>query len=222
MLRALFGRASGPGSDTSLQRTSAKGLPIRILTHNIRYATSSLFENEKPWEDRYPLIMSQLAYHTRFFNATEVDGEQNFENTSSSLPPVAFICLQEVLHSQLHAILASLNHVTTGDRHSEDLVDGPRWAHIGVAREDGEMKGEYSPIIYPVQLFKLLHFENTWLSPTPVSTLRCKLVARIIFLRESRNSSSITTQCICTLYAAFPARCLHGVGARLTRRTSYC
>jgi endonuclease/exonuclease/phosphatase family metal-dependent hydrolase len=29
------------------------------------------------------------------------------------------------------------------------------------------MKGEYSPILYPTQIFKLLHYENTWLSPTP-------------------------------------------------------
>ena len=47
------------------------------------------------------------------------------------------------------------------------LPDGPTRAHIGVAREDGYTKGEYSPILYPKRLFNLLHCENTWLSPTP-------------------------------------------------------
>jgi endonuclease/exonuclease/phosphatase family metal-dependent hydrolase len=78
--------------------------------------------------------------------------------------------MQEVLHSQLYDILGSLNNINessieTGAGHS--LPEGPLWSHIGVAREDGKMKGEYSPILYPTQIFNLLHFENTWLSPTP-------------------------------------------------------
>lgn len=76
--------------------------------------------------------------------------------------------MQEVLHRQLYDILRSLNHAD-GDRSKspEDLPEGPLWAHVGVAREDGKTKGEYSPIPYPIRLFNLQHFENTWLSPTP-------------------------------------------------------
>jgi endonuclease/exonuclease/phosphatase family metal-dependent hydrolase len=62
--------------------------------------------------------------------------------------------------------MAGLNHVPNGGKTAEP-ADGPTWKHIGVGRDDGKRKGEYSPIIYPVQLFKLLHQETIWLSPTP-------------------------------------------------------
>ncbi|KAK3699025.1 hypothetical protein LTR37_016629 [Vermiconidia calcicola] len=78
-----------------------------------------------------------------------------------------FICMQEVLHSQLQDILAGLNDEPEKPAISSQLPVGHRWAHIGVAREDGKTKGEYDPILYPSHLFKLLHFENCWLSPTP-------------------------------------------------------
>lgn len=94
-----------------------------------------------------PLILNELTYHTRHVGA-------------------AFICLQEVLHEQLSDILHKLNGENPTYEGSA-LPAGPLWAHIGVAREDGHTKGEYSPIIYPVQSFSLLHFENQWLSPTP-------------------------------------------------------
>ncbi|MCJ1333728.1 hypothetical protein MMC10_010428 [Thelotrema lepadinum] len=124
--------------------------PLRILTHNIRYATSSPFENERPWSERKPLILSELSYQTRFLDGGLRQGG-------------SFICLQEVLHVQLCDILASLN-----DRSGRNgLAEGPKWAHIGVGRENGKKKGEYSPILYPIQVYKLLHFEYKWLSPTP-------------------------------------------------------
>ncbi|WEW61182.1 hypothetical protein PRK78_006672 [Emydomyces testavorans] len=65
-------------------------LPIRILTHNIRYATSSPFKGERPWPERKPLILNQLRFLTR-------------HNAES------FICLQEVLHVQLKDVLSGLN-----------------------------------------------------------------------------------------------------------------
>lgn len=53
----------------------------RILTQNIRYATTAPFEGERPWAERRDPLLRELNYHTR-----------NLE---------AFICLQEVLHAQL-------------------------------------------------------------------------------------------------------------------------
>ena len=64
-------------------------LPLRILSHNIRYATSSPFKGERPWPERRQLLLNGLQYNTR--------------NQDS------FICLQEVLHNQLTDILAGLN-----------------------------------------------------------------------------------------------------------------
>jgi endonuclease/exonuclease/phosphatase family metal-dependent hydrolase len=65
-------------------------LPIRILTHNIRYATGDPFEGEKPWSSRKQLILDELRYNTLH-------------------SPESFICLQEVLHEQLVDLLAGLN-----------------------------------------------------------------------------------------------------------------
>jgi endonuclease/exonuclease/phosphatase family metal-dependent hydrolase len=90
-------------------------------------------------------------------------------SSSRDITGAAFICLQEVLHIQLYDILLGLNGIEPSipGLSSKTLPEGPIWAHIGVAREDGQRKGEYSPILYPVRTFKLLYFENTWLSPTP-------------------------------------------------------
>jgi endonuclease/exonuclease/phosphatase family metal-dependent hydrolase len=65
-------------------------LPIRILTHNIRYATGDPFEGEKPWSSRKQLILDELRYNTLH-------------------SPESFICLQEVLHEQLVDLLVGLN-----------------------------------------------------------------------------------------------------------------
>ena len=62
---------------------------IRILTHNIRYATGAPFKGEEKWPIRCPRLCSELV-----FNSTP--------------NPATFICLQEVLHNQLVDILAAL------------------------------------------------------------------------------------------------------------------
>jgi endonuclease/exonuclease/phosphatase family metal-dependent hydrolase len=62
------------------------------------------------------------------------------------------ISLQEVLNSQLIDIKRGL---------------GSPWDHIGVGRDDGATKGEYSPILYRTDVLKVLYSEVKWLSPTP-------------------------------------------------------
>ena len=65
-------------------------LPIRLLTHNIRYATKTPFQGEEPWTVRKSRLISELRFNTAHI-------------------PEAFICLQEVLHEQLQDILSELN-----------------------------------------------------------------------------------------------------------------
>lgn len=62
------------------------------------------------------------------------------------------IGLQEVLNNQLTDIKSGL---------------GSQWAHIGVGRDDGATKGEYSPILYRTDVLRVLYSEVKWLSPTP-------------------------------------------------------
>ncbi len=65
-------------------------LPIRVLTHNIRYATQSPFKGEEKWDVRRPRLINELHFNT-------------------SQCAESFICLQEVLHQQLIDILSDLN-----------------------------------------------------------------------------------------------------------------
>jgi endonuclease/exonuclease/phosphatase family metal-dependent hydrolase len=115
-------------------------LPIRLLTHNIRYATTSPFKGEERWPVRAPRLINELRYST-LYNAE------------------SFICLQEVLNNQLVDIMDSLNGNSTGE--------GDKWAYIGVGREDGKKSGEYSPILYRPAVWKVMKFETKWLSETP-------------------------------------------------------
>jgi hypothetical protein len=41
------------------------------------------------------------------------------------------------------------------------------WAYIGVGRDDGKEKGEYSPIIYRSRVWRVESWRTVWLSETP-------------------------------------------------------
>ncbi|KAK7187437.1 hypothetical protein DPSP01_002556 [Paraphaeosphaeria sporulosa] len=139
--------------------SSRPAFHLRILTFNIRYATGSPFTNEKPWAERFPRVLNQIQHETRFLDGTSIPADSSPQHSAASI-----ICLQEVLHNQLVDLLNSLNELPSSN---DKLADGPIWAHVGVGRDDGHQKGEYSPILYPVAVFNLLHTETIWLSPTP-------------------------------------------------------
>lgn len=61
------------------------------------------------------------------------------------------IGLQEVVHTQLIDIKEGMNE----------------YSFLGVGREDGKKKGEYSPIFYNNKELKLLESNTFWLSETP-------------------------------------------------------
>lgn len=153
---------------------------MRIITHNIRYATTSPFPGEAPWPQRRPGLLAQLKYHTRH-------------------DPEALICLQEVLHGQLVDILDGLNDVaaatgtetrtrdpsraSTSDagpalkyaRNDERGGPAPnvdeeaagRWKFYGVGRDDGVERGEYSPVFYRPRAWRKVAHGTMWLSQTP-------------------------------------------------------
>lgn len=58
-------------------------MPLRILTHNVRYATTRPVAGEEAWAVRLPKMVNQLNFATA--------GRDN-----------AFLCLQECLHHQVH------------------------------------------------------------------------------------------------------------------------
>lgn len=63
----------------------------------------------------------------------------------------AFIGMQEVLFNQLEFLDESL----------------PNYEYIGVGRDDGKQKGEFSPILFNSKKYNLLQSNTFWLSKTP-------------------------------------------------------
>ena len=99
--------------------------------------------------------LSVLSYNIRY-PSTE-DGPNLWEQRKATMAQVLkdlkpdIMGLQEVVHSQLITL-------------SEDLAD---YTYVGVGREDGKTKGEYSPIFYLKKELKLLESNTFWLSETP-------------------------------------------------------
>ncbi|KAH6603297.1 endonuclease exonuclease phosphatase family [Trichoderma cornu-damae] len=69
--------------------TPAHTMPLRVVTFNVRYATSRTVKGEKPWNERGPKLLNEIDFITA--------GHEN-----------AFLCLQEVLHNQLKHVQSSL------------------------------------------------------------------------------------------------------------------
>lgn len=90
-------------------------------------------------EERWPVRCPRLCTQLRFHVAGH--------------PAAAFICLQEALAGQVRDVQAGL---------------GPAWAHIGVGRDDGAAKGEFSPVFYNQTIWRCERSQTYWLSPTPL------------------------------------------------------
>ncbi|KAL2875276.1 hypothetical protein SGCOL_009571 [Colletotrichum sp. CLE4] len=113
--------------------SAASSMLLRLVSQNVRYATENPTHNEKPWSFRGSKLCNQLDFITA--------GHES-----------AFICLQEVLYSQLEDIQSYL---------------GPAWAHIGLGRDDGKRGGEFSPVFYQIERWQCERNETIWLSKTP-------------------------------------------------------
>ncbi|KAK1969752.1 endonuclease/Exonuclease/phosphatase [Colletotrichum eremochloae] len=117
----------------SPEMEAAPSMLLRIVTQNVRYATEHPTPKEKPWSVRGPKLCNQLDFIT--------SGHES-----------AFICLQEVLYSQIEDVRSYL---------------GPAWGYIGLGRDDGKRRGEFSPVFYQVDRWKCERNETLWLSKTP-------------------------------------------------------
>jgi endonuclease/exonuclease/phosphatase family metal-dependent hydrolase len=123
----------------SKTQTHEEPVRIRILTHNIRFATKTPNKGEELWSIRCPRLCSELVFN-------------------SANPSTTFICLQEVLHSQLLDIQTILN---------ESAIPSESWNFIGIGRNNGKQAGEYSPIFYRPSVWDLIEWKTVWLSETP-------------------------------------------------------
>ncbi|MDP5062448.1 MAG: endonuclease/exonuclease/phosphatase family protein [Maribacter sp.] len=96
-----------------------------------------------------------VTYNIKYDNVN--DTVNNWNNRKAAMVSLlqhynpGIIGLQEVLHHQLSYL-------------DEQLTD---YKYIGVGRDDGKKKGEYSPILFNTKKYKLLQSETFWLSETP-------------------------------------------------------
>src|SRR5688572_27540440 len=96
-----------------------------------------------------------MTYNIRLDVAS--DGVNRWSNRTAKLPALIrkydpdLVGLQEAMHHQLMKILEVL----------------PEYSYIGVARDDGKEKGEYSAILYRKDRFDIKSQKTSWLSTTP-------------------------------------------------------
>ena len=96
-----------------------------------------------------------ISYNIRYNNPN--DGKDIWENRRTTIVDFIknenpdFLGLQEVNHSQLLFLNSKLSN----------------YSFVGVGRDDGKTKGEYSPVYYNKYLFELIKSDTFWLSSTP-------------------------------------------------------
>ena len=96
-----------------------------------------------------------ISYNIRYNNPN--DGKDIWENRRNTIVDFInnespdFLGLQEVNHSQLLFLNSNLSN----------------YSFVGVGRDDGKTKGEYSPVFYNKNLFELINSDTFWLSSSP-------------------------------------------------------
>lgn len=97
------------------------------------------------------------TFNVRYDNPE--DGQNNWKYRKDKVADfikkqhIDIIGMQEVLHNQLEDLKARL----------------PEYAEVGVGRDDGKTKGEYSPLFFRKDKFELLDSHTFWLSQYPDS-----------------------------------------------------
>jgi endonuclease/exonuclease/phosphatase family metal-dependent hydrolase len=101
------------------------------------------------------LTLKLMSYNIRYDVTTSNASPWTERHTAISSQIKRFdadiVGMQEVLDHQREQLLSDL----------------PGFASIGVGRDDGQKAGEYSPIFFKEERFRLLNSGTFWLSPTP-------------------------------------------------------
>ncbi|NLO38528.1 MAG: endonuclease/exonuclease/phosphatase family protein [Ruminiclostridium sp.] len=108
-------------------------------------------------------LMNQMNQMIRLMtfnirNQNQIDGHNSWDLRRDKVASMIFLHkpdlagFQEVLHEQLIYL-------------DECLSDTYGW--VGVGRDDGKEKGEYSPVFYRKDLFTVISHDTKWLSETP-------------------------------------------------------
>jgi endonuclease/exonuclease/phosphatase family metal-dependent hydrolase len=138
-------------SSLSLIRASV-GVLLFALSLGCRAGLSAVNVNE-PSTDKPELVV--MTFNIRYGTAN--DGENSWDKRKDLVFDVLrrnspdVVGLQEALRSQINDIRMAL----------------PLYAEIGVGRDDGKTKGEYSAILYRLDRLTVAESGTFWLSDTP-------------------------------------------------------
>ena len=118
---------------------------MKKITIILLFLTSSIFAQE------VKIMTYNIKYHgVRETKNRWVDRKQNVIQLLNHYE-ASFIGLQESLLGQVQYV----------DRYLKD------YEYIGVGRDDGRTRGEYSPLFYDTKKYALLDSKTIWLSETP-------------------------------------------------------
>ncbi|APG61490.1 endonuclease/exonuclease/phosphatase family protein [Christiangramia salexigens] len=96
-----------------------------------------------------------MSYNIKYAN--ENDGENSWSKRKDFLTNQLKYYEPDIIGIQ-EAVIGQLKHITSE-------ID--TYAYVGVGRDDGKQKGEYSAILYNTRKFKVLDSKTFWLSETP-------------------------------------------------------
>jgi endonuclease/exonuclease/phosphatase family metal-dependent hydrolase len=132
-----------------------------------------------------------LSFNIRYNNPN--DGENSWPNRSelvknflwSESPDI--IGFQEVLDNEVLELDRALFNYNFSQR---------QYTRIGVGREDGKTKGEYSPIYFRSNRFQLISSKTVWLSQTPDKPSKgwdaaCERIATFALLFDEELSDTL-------------------------------
>jgi len=121
----------------------------------------------------------RFDYQPDTANSWSRRGADVAQTISDARPDV--VGLQEVLHDQLVDILENL----------------PGYQHLGQGRDDGKEAGEYSPILFRTERFRVLDHNQFWLSEQPNVPgsmswgTACTRIATWAFLQDLQSLDTI-------------------------------
>ena len=132
-----------------------------------------------------------MSFNIRYNNPN--DGDNSWPNRServknflwSESPDI--IGFQEVLHNEV----LELDHALFNYNFSER-----QYVRVGVGREDGNTKGEYSPIYFRANRFELISSKTVWLSETPTKPSKgwdaaCDRIATFALLLDLKTNDTL-------------------------------
>ena len=148
----------------------------------ITFTECSFGQNEK---------LKIISFNIRYNNPN--DGENSWPNRSERVKNFLWsesadiIGLQEVLHNEVLELDRALFNYNFSER---------QYIRVGIGREDGETKGEYSPIYFNSNRFSLVKSKTVWLSETPTKPSKgwdaaCERIATFALLFDLKTTDTL-------------------------------